>query len=209
MGFFIRKSKKFGLFNFNLSKSGIGASFGITGIRTGIDSKGRVYISGGKGMFRYRKYLSTKETSTNTISKQSNLNNLYERTGLGMLWWWFQFTMDIAQIILLLCGTGKIVTLYGNTNDDIATVLVLATVILALWLMRQIHKIIFTPRFIKMINYSGKFIKRDDYVSALDYLNKAKITAYNSKLYKITHDFTVLIDNLIKICENKVKEQNT
>ena len=57
MGFFIRKSFGGKHLKFNLSKSGIGTSFGIKGLRLGVDSKGRSYISGSKGMFRYREYL--------------------------------------------------------------------------------------------------------------------------------------------------------
>ena len=56
MGFHLKKTFKSGLFNFNLSNSGIGTSFGVKGLRVGVDGKGRTYIGGGKGMLRYRKY---------------------------------------------------------------------------------------------------------------------------------------------------------
>lgn len=65
MGFHIRKTFKTGLFNFNLSNSGIGTSFGIKGLRVGVDGKGRTYIGGGKGILRYRKYLSGKNIEEN------------------------------------------------------------------------------------------------------------------------------------------------
>ena len=45
MGFYIRKSIRFGPIRINLSKSGIGLSAGVTGARIGIDSKGRAYTT--------------------------------------------------------------------------------------------------------------------------------------------------------------------
>jgi uncharacterized protein YecT (DUF1311 family) len=41
MGFFFRRSIKFGPFRINFSKSGIGASVGVRGFRTGVSSTGR------------------------------------------------------------------------------------------------------------------------------------------------------------------------
>jgi hypothetical protein len=61
MGFFIKKSFGGKHLRFNLSKSGIGTSFGVKGLRFGVDGKGRSYISGGKGMFRFREYLTKSE----------------------------------------------------------------------------------------------------------------------------------------------------
>lgn len=210
MGFFIRKSKKLGLFNFNLSKSGIGASVGAMGIRTGLDSKGRVYISGGKGMFRYRKYLSIntdkKDNETQNTEFKPNPNYLYERSFLGCLWWCCQFTLDITQIIVLLCCMSQVITLYGN-KDNITSIFVFIFALFMFYLMRKIHKFIFTPYFIKMVNFSGIYIKRDNYLKALEILQKAKQKGYNSKLYKITRDFTIILDNLIKACENQLNIQ--
>jgi hypothetical protein len=45
MGWSLRRSKKVGLFRINLSKSGIGLSAGIKGLRVGRDAKGRTYSS--------------------------------------------------------------------------------------------------------------------------------------------------------------------
>jgi len=64
MGFYIKKSIKFGPLRFNLSNSGIGVSTGVKGLRAGVDSKGRTYVSGGKGILRYRKQLSPKKQDT-------------------------------------------------------------------------------------------------------------------------------------------------
>lgn len=41
MGFFFRRSIKIGPFRLNFSKSGVGASAGVRGLRTGISATGR------------------------------------------------------------------------------------------------------------------------------------------------------------------------
>lgn len=74
MGFHLRKTKKFGLFNFNLSNSGIGTSFGIKGFRIGIDGKGRAYVGGGKGILRYRQYLKNNNNKEDK-NLYSEINN--------------------------------------------------------------------------------------------------------------------------------------
>ncbi len=65
MGFYLKKSIKFGPLRFNLSNSGIGVSAGVKGLRAGIDGKGRTYIGGGKGVLRYRKQLSSPKSREN------------------------------------------------------------------------------------------------------------------------------------------------
>src|SRR2546427_66147 len=54
MGFFFRKSKSRGPFRLNLSKKGLGLSFGIKGARIGIGPRG-VTTSVGKGGLYWRK----------------------------------------------------------------------------------------------------------------------------------------------------------
>ena len=58
MGWYLRKSLGFGPFRVNLSKSGIGYSFGIRGARIGANSRG-TYIRMGRGSVYYQKYLHT------------------------------------------------------------------------------------------------------------------------------------------------------
>ena len=57
MGFYLRKAFRAEPSRFNLSKSGIGASFGVTGARVGLSSQGRPYVHGGRGGIYYRKTL--------------------------------------------------------------------------------------------------------------------------------------------------------
>jgi Protein of unknown function (DUF4236) len=57
MGFYLRKSFGFGPFRLNLSKSGLGASFGVKGARIGVNPKGRVYVHAGRAGFYFRESL--------------------------------------------------------------------------------------------------------------------------------------------------------
>lgn len=59
MGFFLRKSIKFGPFRINLSKSGIGVSGGIKGARISAGPRDSQLSLGRKGLY-YRKQLSTR-----------------------------------------------------------------------------------------------------------------------------------------------------
>jgi hypothetical protein len=65
MSFYIRKAFKAGPIRFNLSKSGLGLSGGITGARIGINSRG-TYVHGGRHGLYYRKYSNQR----NKIAKR-------------------------------------------------------------------------------------------------------------------------------------------
>jgi len=56
MGFYLRKSIKVGPIRFNLSKSGVGVSGGVTGFRVGTGPRGN-YVHMGRGGIYYRKTL--------------------------------------------------------------------------------------------------------------------------------------------------------
>lgn len=58
MGWYLRKSVKFGPLRVNLSKSGIGYSFGVKGARIGTGPRGP-YIAGGRYGIYYRQSLKT------------------------------------------------------------------------------------------------------------------------------------------------------
>lgn len=57
MGFYLRKSFGFGPLRLNLSKSGLGASFGVKGARVGIKPTGRAYVHAGRAGFYFRETL--------------------------------------------------------------------------------------------------------------------------------------------------------
>ena len=62
MGWYLRKSLKLGPLRFNLSKSGIGASAGVKGLRFGSGPKGQ-YIHAGRGGLYFRQSLKSRETT--------------------------------------------------------------------------------------------------------------------------------------------------
>ena len=63
MGFYIRKSVRVGPLRFNLSKSGIGVSTGIPGLRVGTGPRG-TYVHMGRGGLYYRQTLSSPTSRT-------------------------------------------------------------------------------------------------------------------------------------------------
>lgn len=60
MGFYLRKSVSVGPFRFNLSRSGVGVSAGIKGLRVGTGPRGN-YISVGRGGLYYRATIPTAQ----------------------------------------------------------------------------------------------------------------------------------------------------
>lgn len=67
MGFYLRKALKVGPLRFNLSKSGIGISTGIKGLRYGMGPRGNYVHMGRNGLY-YRKSLSSPSSSENIIT---------------------------------------------------------------------------------------------------------------------------------------------
>lgn len=59
MGWYLRKSLKLGPLRFNLSKSGIGTSVGVKGLRMGTGPKG-AYLHGGRYGLYFREQLAPK-----------------------------------------------------------------------------------------------------------------------------------------------------
>lgn len=66
---FLRKAFSFGPFRLNLSKSGLGLSFGITGLRIGTGPKGP-YIHAGRGGLYFRKSLNNLQDNQNEIIEE-------------------------------------------------------------------------------------------------------------------------------------------
>ena len=68
MGFYLRKSISVGPLRFNLSKSGIGVSAGVTGLRFGVGPRGN-YVHMGRGGLYYRATLPPSSSSRNSPSQ--------------------------------------------------------------------------------------------------------------------------------------------
>ena len=58
MGFFFRKSISVGPVRLNFSRSGVGVSTGVRGLRSGINAKGKSYVAGGRYGVYFRQNLS-------------------------------------------------------------------------------------------------------------------------------------------------------
>ena len=70
---YFRKAFTFGPFRLNLSKSGLGLSFGITGLRVGIGPTGP-YLHAGRGGLYFRKSLKDTDTKVNeTITEEAEV----------------------------------------------------------------------------------------------------------------------------------------
>jgi len=76
MGIFFRKSVKMGPIRFNLSKSGIGTSVGVKGLRVGVNATGKSYVSGGMGGIYFRNSLSPSNNRLGTsVPPQSQIQS--------------------------------------------------------------------------------------------------------------------------------------
>src|SRR6266850_2541625 len=58
MGTYLRKALSFGPLRLNLSRSGLGASFGVKGARIGAGPRG-MYVHAGRGGLYYRQFLGS------------------------------------------------------------------------------------------------------------------------------------------------------
>lgn len=76
MPFYIRKALKLGPIRFNLSKSGIGISGGVTGFRVGVRPNGRSYLHAGRHGLYYRKELSRFESPSHQEYNQNHDNEI-------------------------------------------------------------------------------------------------------------------------------------
>ena len=68
MGFYIRKGFNFGPLRLNLSRSGLGASFGVPGARIGVGPRGS-YVHLGRGGLYYRQSLSSVGQTRSATSR--------------------------------------------------------------------------------------------------------------------------------------------
>jgi hypothetical protein len=71
MGWYLRKSLKIGLLRLNLSKSGLGASVGVKGLRVGTGPRGKYLHAGREGLY-YRESLESKRNSAGGMGLPEN-----------------------------------------------------------------------------------------------------------------------------------------
>jgi hypothetical protein len=77
MGFYIRKGFNFGPLRLNLSRSGLGYSFGVKGARIGIGPRGS-YIQMGRGGLYYRQTLHSARQATETFPSGTQPSTLQQ-----------------------------------------------------------------------------------------------------------------------------------
>ena len=96
MGIGFRKSMKIGGMRVNFSKSGIGVSTGIKGLRVGVNAKGKSYVSAGTHGIYYRKTFSSSAETRNSYAYSS-----YESStsNSGCLLWGIGFFCSIIGIV--------------------------------------------------------------------------------------------------------------
>jgi hypothetical protein len=79
LGVQYRRSKSFGPVRVNLSKSGLGTSVGVRGLRVGASARGQLYARGGRDGVYFRKTLST--SSRPKSAKQPRVVQMESATG--------------------------------------------------------------------------------------------------------------------------------
>jgi hypothetical protein len=84
MPFYIRKAFSSGPLRLNLSKGGLGFSFGVKGARLGVNSRGQAYVHGGRHGVYYRKNLGSgsKRKSDSRSSRSDAIIRIFEDTGV-------------------------------------------------------------------------------------------------------------------------------
>ncbi|HUG00635.1 MAG TPA: DUF4236 domain-containing protein [Longimicrobiales bacterium] len=80
MGLYLRKSFRMGPVRFNLSKSGIGTSFGVRGARVGVNPQGRSYVHAGRYGVYARRSLGGGSRAAAPGGRAAPPEVLYERT---------------------------------------------------------------------------------------------------------------------------------
>jgi len=109
MSFFLRKALRFGPIRFNLSKSGIGVSAGVKGLRIGTGPKGN-YIHAGRGGLYYRKSLGRIRRSSSTAevtSAFSEPTDLPREPGRVVVWPWLVLLSVIVVTLMAWSGMSQ------------------------------------------------------------------------------------------------------
>lgn len=107
LNFFLRKSISLGPLRLNLSKSGVGASFGMTGLRLGAKPGGHTYVTGGRAGLYFRKTLTPMGRPSAPAPPVSSGPTVSE------------FTSDpnFAEGVRLYPRFGHLVALVGEAGD--------------------------------------------------------------------------------------------
>ena len=178
MGLYFRKSKSFGPFRLNFSKSGVGVSTGVKGARLSMGPNG-TYVNVGRNGIYYRKKIggsSSKKNTTNIKQAYSPAFN-YENT--------YSFT----DAIRVSPSSGNTSELSGNIIKDIKRAkaftwcwIILSVVLFALiswWALIPIIlvRLVFPKLFNAVIKYeldSNASLEWDKYSEIINLLKSSK-----------------------------------
>ena len=130
MALYLKKSFRAGPLRFNLSKSGLGLSGGVTGARVGSGPRGS-YVHGGRHGLYYRKHLSSGQSRSNTDGTSGAMPVLVVvAIGLGawFLNWLIENPLVLAAGVVVAVGVPvshvvlrfrqkKLLAAYKNTLD--------------------------------------------------------------------------------------------
>lgn len=120
MSFFFRHSINLGLFRINLSKSGIGISFGVRGARISLTPRGNYINLGAKGLY-YRKKLNSR-----------NAQGKPTTSGISKDWLWYLFAVfSLSAFTFVLTLT----FIYFAVTYPLFSYTVFLPIALILWLL--------------------------------------------------------------------------
>jgi hypothetical protein len=112
MGLFLRKSFRAGPVRFNLSKSGVGISGGMTGLRLGVSPNGKTYVAGGRhGLYFKETQQPAAESQTNFNLETTRKNRAIYKTIikvtafcvlLAFIWSWFWYIIGALTLVAIV-----------------------------------------------------------------------------------------------------------
>lgn len=213
MGFHLRKTKKVGLFNFNLSNSGIGTSFGIKGLRVGVDGKGRAYVGGGKGVLRYRQYFTSNKTKEIVEPKKHGdnifmdnkykpkLTNSFKSKGLGYFITFLKgFFCTFLSFILI-----SIFWSIGAAISKTHPIWACSFFIVGFFSIFFPWNYIYNPLFVKIANKATHFLKQNQFDAAVELYEQSKQIIQEAKFYIPTYYFEQWLNDNLYNCYMNLK----
>src|SRR5258708_5999174 len=128
MSWYLKKSFRFGPIRFNLSKSGIGVSGGVKGLRVGTGPRGP-YVHAGRGGIYYRKSFSGQLTDSQPINAELRENAVSALPPKGGSAYWSVLALLSVIVVTLLVWFGMSETVVITA----ATALFVTCVVVAIW----------------------------------------------------------------------------
>lgn len=176
MGFYFRKSKSFGPFRLNFSKSGIGLSTGVKGARLSFGPKGTYVNLGSNGVY-YRKKIGSKSNNKNNylheISKpEDNITSAVNISNESMVESEFE-----QELITNIKKARRINTLWIFSLLLMYVLMCVYPLLFLVFIALLVFRILFRKYFRAEINYELDEIannKWKDFISSVNLLRNSK-----------------------------------